>query len=96
MIHKVILYGAGERCKQLSRILQQTDIEIAAIIDSDRDKWGDTIEGNEIMSPECMQKYCEEWFCITVADFRVKKMILESLYEQYHCDEKKEIQQAES
>ncbi len=91
MIHKVILYGAGERCKHLSRILQQTDIEIAAIIDSDRDKWGDTIEGNEIMSPECMQKYCEEWFCITVADFRVKKMILESLCEQYHCDEKKEI-----
>ena len=54
MIHKVILYGAGERCKQLSRILQQTDIKIAAIIDSDRDKWGDTIEGNEIMSPEIL------------------------------------------
>ena len=36
---KVVLYGAGKRCKILCHILQYTDIEIVAILDSNPEKW---------------------------------------------------------
>lgn len=67
---KVVLYGSGERCRVLCRILTQlaSDIEITAIADSNPDKWGCQVEGYLIDSPDRIGKIQDTYLCITVAD----------------------------
>lgn len=70
MKRKVILYGSGERCRILCGILNQlaSDIEIAAVVDSNPDKWGHQVEGYLIESPGRIKKIQDVSLCITVAD----------------------------
>lgn len=83
MIDKVILYGAGRRCKALCNLLQLNNIEVAAIIDNNPSKWGDTIEGILVEGPDAIRKFRNANLCITIADYRIKKEVGALLQEKY-------------
>ncbi|MDE7430531.1 MAG: glycosyltransferase [Lachnospiraceae bacterium] len=54
-----ILWGAGVRGKQCAKWFQDMDIKVAAIIDSDRKRWGEHLQGVEI----CAQDILEHQSC---------------------------------
>lgn len=93
MIHKISLYGSGQRCKILCEIMQQcnSEIEVVAILDSNPDKWGHHIDGYLIESPEKLRKIHDEYLCITIEDIKVVRQIREKLRTSYQYDLKKEI-----
>lgn len=91
MIYEVVLYGAGIRCRQLCKILKETEIKITAVVDSNPDKWGDRVEGYVIESPEKIKGHLGEWICITVADIKAIKAIRESLRQRHLFDLEKVI-----
>lgn len=49
---KVVIFGVGARSGELIRRLQATEIEVIAYSDNNQDKWGESIEGIEIIRPE--------------------------------------------
>lgn len=50
-----ILWGAGARGQQCAKWFQDMDIEIAAIIDSDRQRWGEKLYGVAICAPDLLE-----------------------------------------
>lgn len=66
MIQELILYGAGKRCRNLCNVLQQTDISVVAVLDSDPNKWGEEIEGYQIQPPQTIKELRNVNMCITV------------------------------
>lgn len=91
MINKLVLYGAGKRCKMLCKILRQFNVEIMAVVDSNADKWGSNIEGIQVEPPEKLRKWKDMNWCITLADVHVARMIQEELGEVYQFDLEKEV-----
>ncbi len=91
MDSEIVLFGAGKRCKNLCKILRQTNINVVAIIDSNPDKQGKSLEGQEILAPNKMKyfKYCN--LCITVADYYTAKNIRRKLQDWYHYELDREI-----
>lgn len=83
MIDRLILYGAGKRCKALYRVLRLSGVEIVAIIDSDSKKWGTRIEGILVKDPNAIRKLQNVNLCITIADYRVKNEVRTLLQEEY-------------
>ena len=77
MIQKIVLYGAGRRCKVLCNALQLAHVEIAAVVDSNPDKWGQLVEGHKIESPDAMKDLSDINICITLADGDAVKAIRE-------------------
>lgn len=48
--HKIILYGAGDYGKRACKLLEQLNIPVFGICDSNEEKWGQTINGCRILS----------------------------------------------
>ena len=93
MISKVVLYGSGVRCRLLCEILQQcgSGIEIAAIIDSDSNRWEHQVNGYLIECPDKIKEIREEYLCITVADAAAIFEIRETIKRSYRYNMEKEI-----
>lgn len=91
MVYKIVLYGAGRRCKNLCRIIQQTNIEIVAIVDNDSAKWGEEVEGYRVLSPDKVIRFTDTSLCITIADFNITRQIRRELQQIYHYDLQREI-----
>lgn len=91
MKKKLFLYGAGKRCRDLCKILQQTDYEIIAILDSNSGRWGNVIEGYPIEAPEKIKWLKEFGVCITVADIKSKQAIRNMFWQKYQYDLKREV-----
>lgn len=91
MMHKLILYGAGKRCEKICEIIKQSDIEIMAVLDSNPDKWGQTVSGYVIESPEKILEFDSTYLYITVANADAVKMIRNDLQNKYHYDMEREI-----
>ncbi|MEY8482210.1 glycosyltransferase family 4 protein [Lachnospiraceae bacterium 48-21] len=91
MDSEVVLFGAGKRCKNLCRILRQTNIKIVSIIDSDPYKQGRRLEGYEISAPNKMKYYLYCNLCITVADYYTVNQIRRKLKDWYHYELDREI-----
>ena len=91
MSYRIVLYGAGIRCRILCDILKYSNIEIAAILDSNPLKWGNEVEGYPVEPPEKMQEFPDAYLCITVADGDAITAIRETLYKKYQCNLEKEI-----
>ncbi len=81
MIHEVILYGAGKRCRTLCEILHWLDIHILAIVDSNANMWGEVIEGEIIQSPRIIETFQNKYICITVLNNDVVEQIRNQLQE---------------
>lgn len=67
-MNRVVLCGAGKRCRVLCHILQNAYFEIVAILDNDSDKWGTMLEGYQISPLERIGDYQDIQWCITVGD----------------------------
>lgn len=91
MEYKVVLYGAGERCRRLCKILKSSNIEIVSIVDSDKKKWGKEIDGYLIRTPDILKNIQDVDVCITVADTDMVEVIRERIYQNYYCESSKEI-----
>ena len=90
-MYKLVLYGAGKRCIKLCGLLKQSAIEIAAILDSDCNKWGEEVEGYLIESPDKMYELKEAYVYITVGNKDMQKAIRRDLQSKYQYDLTKEI-----
>ncbi len=64
---QICMYGAGNRCKILLRLIQNTtlNIEVICVVDSDSRCWGKQIAGVEIQSPERLRKLEDTYVCVT-------------------------------
>lgn len=91
MSYRIVLYGAGIRCRILCDILKRSNIEIAAILDSNSLKWGSKLEGYTINPPDKLREFQDEHLCITAADGNAICAIREDLYKKHQYDLKKEV-----
>lgn len=90
-VHKLVLYGAGNRCRKLCKMLTRSDIEVVAVVDSNADLWDKEIEGYCITTPEVLKKFRDICFCITPEDDRIITEIREKLQKDYHFKLENEI-----
>lgn len=89
---KLILYGAGERCRKMCKWLRQCDsVEITVILDSNPDKWGTKVENYQVEAPEKIKEFQDLNICITVSDSNAINDIREKLQHTWHYDLKKEV-----
>lgn len=88
---KVVLYGAGKRCRELAKILKYSDYEVVAVLDSSPDRWGKKIESYIVEPPEKIKEFLKAYLCITIADFNIVKEIRKNLTQIYHYEREKEI-----
>lgn len=88
---KIFLYGAGKRCIALCRILQQSEYEIAAVLDSNSSKWGEIIEGYRIEAPDQISSLKDFSLCITIADMDARQAVRNMFWQEYQYDLEREI-----
>ncbi|MCM1038071.1 MAG: glycosyltransferase [Ruminococcus sp.] len=89
---EIILYGSGRRCIRILPRLIKASIVVRAIIDSERTRWGNTIEGIEIQSPIMLRECRNTVLCITVANQAEQKQIRTALVREYGYDLTYEVQ----
>lgn len=84
MRKKLILYGAGQRCRELCGILKDLDaLDNLVIVDSDPGKAGSKIEGLCVETPDKIKDFCDSSLCITIADETVNNSVREKLIHTY-------------
>ncbi len=78
---KYAAYGAGNTGKAALKQIRQKDSEVVLFSDSDSDKWGNSIEGIEIVSPEELFKRKDEYQKVIIASTYYKEIreLLEGL-----------------
>ena len=54
---EVILWGAGQTGRRLSKFLREEGVEITAVVDIDPKKIGGTLRGTEVIAPESLPEY---------------------------------------
>lgn len=91
ILHKLILYGAGKRCRNLCKVLLKSDIKTVIITDSDCNKWEKELEGYQIIAPEALENYDNTYFCITPGDRCIAEEIRQTLQERYHFNSEYEL-----
>ena len=62
---KVLLFGAGINGKKVLSFLKE-GIEIIAILDNDKQRWGNLYEGISVISPEKGIRYDFDYLIVTV------------------------------
>lgn len=91
-MQKLIIYGAGKRCETLCKLLDQcSDIEIAAILDTNPDKWGMKVGGCQVEAPERINDFDDAKIYIAVADENVSDDIRKDLKQVWNYDLKNEV-----
>lgn len=91
MTQRISLYGSGNRCKVMCEILKESDIDVITILDSNPNKWGESISGHKIERPDKVYELQMENICITIADFESVKKIRRNLRQKYQYDLDREI-----
>lgn len=91
MSEKIFLYGAGKRCKELCKILQHSEYEIIAIIDSSTTKWGELIDGYRVEAPDKIPLLKDFRVCITPYETSIKRAIRSMLWKEYQYDLRREV-----
>ena len=66
---KIILYGAGNRCRVLVDLMDLCNMPIAHIVDSNEKLWGSYIGKHIIESPDLLSAQHETCICITATRF---------------------------
>lgn len=84
MEKKLILYGAGQRCRELCGILKDLGaLDNLVIVDSNPGKAGSKIEGLCVETPDKIKDFCDSSLCITIADETVNNSVREKLIHTY-------------
>ena len=79
----LILYGAGRRCRDLCRILNDLAVRNVVIVDSNPDLAGREIEGNCVERPERINDYGDSSLCVTIADEAENSSVRKKLVHEY-------------
>lgn len=79
----LILYGAGRRCRDLCRILNDLAVRNVVIVDSNPDLAGRELEGHFIERPERINDYGDSSLCITIADETENDSVREKLVHEH-------------
>lgn len=81
----ILLFGAGQRCDNLCKILSRlsSTIDIIAIVDNDPQKWGTKINNIIVENPKALGNYRGHNFCITIGDLNIIKSIRKELTGKY-------------
>lgn len=88
MEKKLILYGAGQRCRELCKILKDLNVtNNVAIVDSSSNIAGSVIEGLCVETPDIIKGYCDSNLCITIADKKINHFVWEKLIHEYGFQE---------
>jgi glycosyltransferase involved in cell wall biosynthesis len=88
MRKKLILYGAGQRCRELYRILKSLNaVDNLLIVDSNSDLEGSRFEGHYIRSADEIKNFCDSNLCITIADHAAIKAVRKKVMYEYGYDE---------
>ena len=88
---KVFLYGSGQRCEILVRLLKKTDITILGIIDSNELRWGNKVGDIIISPPAILQDDQESYVCVTFFGEHDCESIWTDIRDMYGFSEKKII-----
>ena len=88
MKEKLIIYGAGNRGKNLCELLMEVpDMDVFCVVDSDPKKWGKKLCGCfEIKTPETLRDVQGMRICITAHNSRAIQAIREKLDKEYQYD----------
>jgi len=97
MKKKLMIYGAGNRGKNLCELLMENPaFEILCVVDGSSEKWGKKLCGRfEISAPERIRSCRDAHICITVHNSRILQDIREKLEHEYHYDMAMEIEYEE-
>lgn len=81
---KLYLYGSGNRCRILLDLLTDSDYRICGIVDSNRSRWGETVGGICIGSPdELLNAGQDSYVCVTFYSSLPVEPVWKKLEEQY-------------
>lgn len=86
---RIILYGAGKRCRKLCEIARESDVNIVAVIDSDAKMWGERLGSYFVESPEKILDYGDVIICITVENENAQKEIrknVKAMMQQHYSE----------
>lgn len=64
-MENLVIYGAGERGRNLVSLIDSCDWEIRAVVDSNQALWGTYIGRHQIQAPETLKDMNEVTLCIT-------------------------------
>lgn len=88
---KIILYGAGNRCRVLVELMDLCNMPIAHIVDSSEKLWGSYIGSHIIEAPDLLVSHSETHICITVSSFLILAEIRKKLKQGFHVEANREI-----
>lgn len=89
--NKIILYGAGRRCKRICEILNKAAVNIIAIIDSDSCKHSLDFFGHKVFGISDVKVSKDCLFCITIADNTIKSAVRQLIYDELNLQPHREI-----
>lgn len=90
MEKKLILYGAGQRCRELCGILKDLEpMDALMIVDSNPVMVGSAVGGIPVEAPEKIKDFSESNLCITIADKTVNNSVREMLVSEYGYGEER-------
>ncbi len=88
---KIILYGAGNRCRVLVDLMDWCDLPVCHIVDSNEKLWGSYIGRHVIESPEILSSDSDACICITATSFLALAEIRKRIKLDYNVDDSREI-----
>lgn len=80
---QLFLYGSGNRCRTLLRLINNTHIKIMGIIDSNPEKWGTYIKDYKILPPAGLVLNTDEYVCVTFFGENDYEQIWDDLVDVY-------------
>ncbi|MBQ7920645.1 MAG: glycosyltransferase family 4 protein [Lachnospiraceae bacterium] len=80
----LFLYGSGKRCQILLNLLDEVEMKVSGVVDSDSTKWGKIIENYEICSPDILKNVKNGYVCVTFYSSLVEEPIWNRLREDYN------------
>lgn len=75
----IVLYGAGTRGERMCKLLEESGMNLLAILDASKKKIGTEFHGRIIEAPEMIKTYKKYTLCITIGDRELAKQARESL-----------------
>ena len=80
---RVLLYGSGNRCKILLKLIKLSDVEVLGIVDGNPQKCGTCIEDYRIYGTDHITEWNAEYVCVTFFGENDYESIWDELVERY-------------